>query len=72
MERYKNLNRNSGVVAYEIGPDFIKVQFSDGAIYLYHGASVNLINSRAQVRRCPAQALGGSPGGDLESAPSVE
>lgn len=24
MERYKNLSGNSGVVAYESGPDFIK------------------------------------------------
>ena len=35
MERYKNLGGDSGVVAYENGPDFIRVQFSDGAIYLY-------------------------------------
>jgi len=35
MERYRNLGGNSGVYAYEIGEDYIKVQFSDGAIYLY-------------------------------------
>ena len=34
MERYQNLGGNSGVVAYEIGQDFIRVQFSDGSIYL--------------------------------------
>jgi hypothetical protein len=34
-ERYKNLSRTSGVVAYEIGDDFIWVVFSDGARYLY-------------------------------------
>lgn len=35
MEAYKNLGGNSGVVAYESGPDFIRVQFSDDSIYLY-------------------------------------
>ena len=39
MERYQNLGGNSGVVAYEIGQDFIRVQFSDGSIYLYTYAS---------------------------------
>ncbi len=36
MEPYKNLSGDSGVVAYEIGTDFIKVQFHDGLIYLYN------------------------------------
>lgn len=35
MEQYKNLAGNSGVVAYENGSDFIRVQFGDGGIYLY-------------------------------------
>ena len=35
MVRYRNLGGDSGVSAYEIGNDFIKVQFSDGFIYLY-------------------------------------
>ena len=39
MERYRNLGGDSGVVAYEIGADFIRVQFSDGSIYLYTNAS---------------------------------
>jgi hypothetical protein len=39
MERYQNLSGNSGVLAYEIGGDFIKVQFKDGSIYLYNYAS---------------------------------
>ena len=39
MERYKNLSGTSGVAAYELGPDFIKVQFVDGAIYLYTASS---------------------------------
>lgn len=39
MERYGNLGGDSGVVAYENGPDSIRVQFSDGSIYLYTYAS---------------------------------
>ena len=35
MERYKNLSGGSGIVAYESGPDFIRVQFSSGSVYLY-------------------------------------
>lgn len=35
MKRYRNLGENSGIVAYEDGENFIRVQFSDGSIYLY-------------------------------------
>jgi hypothetical protein len=44
MERYRNLGGDSSVVAYEIGHDFIRVQFSDGAIYLYTYASAGSQN----------------------------
>ena len=37
MERYGN--SDSGVRAYEAGPDFIKVQFKDNSVYLYTYAS---------------------------------
>ncbi len=39
MTPYKNLSRTSGVVAYEIAPDSIAVEFEDGAIYLYTAES---------------------------------
>ena len=35
MKRYSDIDRDSGVVAYETGDDFIRVQFHDGAKYLY-------------------------------------
>lgn len=35
MEPYKNLGQDSGVIAYEPGPDYIDVVFSDGAVYRY-------------------------------------
>jgi hypothetical protein len=39
MEHYMNIDSDSGVSGYEIGVDFIRVQFSTGAIYLYTYAS---------------------------------
>ena len=44
MKPYANLGGDSGIVAYEDGPDFIKVQFSDGSIYLYTDASAGSNN----------------------------
>jgi len=44
MDHYKNLGGNSSVVAYEIGTDSIRVQFSDGAIYRYTYASAGSNN----------------------------
>ncbi len=44
MESYRNLGGNSGVEAYEIGQDFIKVQFSDGSVYMYTNKSAGAPN----------------------------
>jgi len=44
MERYKNLGGDSGVVAYEIGDKYIKVQFHDGSLYLYNYQSAGSNN----------------------------
>ncbi|HHJ17593.1 MAG TPA: hypothetical protein ENJ80_12925 [Gammaproteobacteria bacterium] len=35
MQRYSDVDRDSGVVAYETGADFIRIKFSDGTVYLY-------------------------------------
>ena len=35
MERYQNLEGESGVVAYEVGHDYIKVRFRNGVTYVY-------------------------------------
>ena len=35
MNLYSNRNGDSGVSAYEIGTDFIRVQFNTGKIYSY-------------------------------------
>jgi len=44
MERYKNLGNDSGISAYEIGDDYIKVQFRDGSLYLYNYGSAGSQN----------------------------
>ncbi len=35
MKRYMDINGDSGVCRYEIGTDYIKVQFKAGALYTY-------------------------------------
>jgi hypothetical protein len=40
VERYRNLSGDSGVEAFEIGPDFIAIRFRLGAVYWYTRASV--------------------------------
>lgn len=40
MPHYRNLAGDSGVVAYEIGADWIDVQFLNGAVYRYDARSV--------------------------------
>jgi hypothetical protein len=40
MERYRNLSGDSGVEAYEIADDFVKVRFRPGVVYWYTKASV--------------------------------
>ena len=39
MENYKDVNRDSGIAAYEFGADFIRVKFKDNAVYLYTNLS---------------------------------
>lgn len=54
MERYRNLGGGSGVSAYEIGSDYIRVQFNDGAIYLYTYVSAGSTNIE-QMKRLAIQ-----------------
>jgi hypothetical protein len=44
MEYYYNLAGGSGIYAYEIGDDNIKVQFSSGSIYIYTYSSAGREN----------------------------
>jgi hypothetical protein len=36
MIRYKNLSGDSGVCAFEIGEDNIKIQFNNSSVYIYN------------------------------------
>lgn len=38
LQPYRNLNGNSGVSEYEIGPDYIRVRFTGATIYVYNHA----------------------------------
>ena len=40
MKHYRNLSGHSGVDAYEIGDDFVKVRFKPGVVYWYTEESV--------------------------------
>lgn len=57
MERYRNVDGDSGVAAYEIGSDFIRVQFTTGAVYLYNYASAGAANIE-QMKRLAAAGDG--------------
>lgn len=44
MESYKDIDGDSGVVGFEVGPDFIRVHFSTGSVYLFTAASAGAQN----------------------------
>ena len=44
MEQYRIIAGNSGVTAYEIGPDYITIRFSDSSVYRYTYASTGQDN----------------------------
>ena len=44
MQPYRRLNQDSGVTAFELGPDWIKVKFVDGPTYTYTYASAGPIS----------------------------
>ena len=39
MKTYKNLSGNSGIKAYQISQQSIRIAFSDGSVYLYNYGS---------------------------------
>lgn len=55
MHRYRDVRGDSGVVAYQPGPDFIKVQFKHGGTYVYDHASTG----KFHVERMKALAASG-------------
>ncbi|WP_223845585.1 hypothetical protein [Flavobacterium selenitireducens] len=58
MKRYNANNRNSGVVAYEFGPDYIRLLFRDSAeVYTYSHRSAGKSNVE-QMKRLAAEGHG--------------
>lgn len=55
MQRYRNGQGDSGVAAYELGPDYIRVKFRHGATYEYDYASTG----QFQVERMKVLAASG-------------
>jgi hypothetical protein len=55
VERYRNLGGDSNVVGYEIGDDWIRVQFRDGSIYTYTYQSAG----QETIERMKSFAIGG-------------
>jgi len=55
MQYYRNLGGNSGVFAFDIGSNTIKVQFKDGSIYLYNYSATGM----SEVERLKDLALSG-------------
>lgn len=50
MKPYKDVNRDSGVSAYEYGVDWIHVEFSTGAVYEYTNVSAGSHNIETMKR----------------------
>ena len=50
MERYRDIDNDSGVARYEIGSDYIRVQFEDGSVYLYTYTSAGSSNIEEMKR----------------------
>ena len=57
MQPYTDPDHDSGISAYEIGDDYIKVKFKDGMIYLYTYSSAGSGNVE-QMKRLASQGDG--------------
>lgn len=54
MREYKDIDNDSGVAAYECGPDWIRVKFSAGSVYEYTAASAGVGNIATMKRLAEA------------------
>ena len=50
MQLYANVDGDSGVAAYECGPDSIAVEFTDGSCYEYTYGSCGVANCEEMKR----------------------
>ncbi|CAH2927168.1 MAG: FIG00464195: hypothetical protein [uncultured Paraburkholderia sp.] len=58
MQRYGNRSGISGVVAYEIGEDFVAARFNSGTTYWYSNTSVGVEHLAALKRLARGKGLG--------------
>jgi hypothetical protein len=49
MEKYGNSNGNSGVSGYQVGNNYIWVEFSTGSVYEYTYSSAGVSNIEAMI-----------------------
>ena len=57
MQIYKNLGRNSNIIAFELGDDYIDVQFNKGMIYRYSYISAGILKVN-EMKRLALQGYG--------------
>lgn len=50
IRTYKDLNGDSGVIAYEYRDDYIRIRFNTGATYLYTNSSAGVNNINEMKR----------------------
>ena len=50
MKRYRNLKGDAGILSYDYGVDWIRVQFTRGGIYEYTSLGVGVANIREMKR----------------------
>ncbi len=54
MERYRDIDGDSGVAEYESGNEYIRVRFKDGSVYIYTYASAGTNNIEEMKRLAAA------------------
>ncbi|HEX7935994.1 MAG TPA: hypothetical protein VF573_23405 [Paraburkholderia sp.] len=57
MQRYGNISGKSGIVAYEIGDDFVAARFNSGVTYWYTKKSVGT-RHLAELKRLATRGEG--------------
>lgn len=50
MKPYQNLSGDSGIRAYEYGPDWIQIQFEHGGTYKYTSSGIGAANLKTLKR----------------------
>jgi hypothetical protein len=58
VQRYRNVHGQSGITAYDMGPDYIRVTFTHGGTYAYDYATTGQFHvERMKVLAASGQGL---------------